>query len=103
MTSPDVPAHIEAGAKALYKSLPITRKDLVTRWEAEAATNVSHGPGVPDRWLACAVWQAAARERLKDETALNELGAALNRAQGPREWDAAIARFLGVEDTKEDA
>ena len=45
-------AGIEAAKQAVYESMPVVLKDLVSRSEAEAAIGVPHGAGVPDRWLA---------------------------------------------------
>ena len=48
---PDV-AGIEAAKQAVYESMPVVLKDLVSRSEAEAAIGVPHGAGVPDHWIA---------------------------------------------------
>lgn len=93
MTPPDVPAHIEAGARAWFDKAqwgtPWDEMDGVSRmlWESDAI----------------AVWQAAARELLKDEDAMYRVWNDMDRASGTAAIRAILARFLGVEDTKEDA
>ena len=54
-------------ARAIYDSMPVTLKDLASRAEAEAATGLSHGPGVPDLWIADAVLRVVESRLLSDE------------------------------------
>lgn len=57
MTSLD-PVGVSAAAKAVYETLPVALKDLVSRADAEAAIGMPHGDGVPDRWIAEAAVRA---------------------------------------------
>ena len=54
-------------ARAIYDSMPVTLKDLASRAKAEAATGLSHGPGVPDLWIADAVLRVVGERLLSDE------------------------------------
>ena len=54
-------------ARAIYDSMPVTLKDLASRAKAEAATGLSHGPGVPDLWIADAVLRVVGDALMGDE------------------------------------
>ena len=78
-------------ARAIYDSMPVTLKDLATRAEAEAATGLSHGPGVPDLWIADAVLRVVGERLMADAVVEAARVGFESEAWSGTGWSAALS------------